>query len=250
MELFYNDERYINELLKHDDLYFMWFLLFLQKYNIPKNAKILDVGCGIGSLIKILEKWGFNNVHGVEINETLVQLARQKYNIKNIFTYNEFKNIHEKYDLILSYTVAEHVDEITEFIDFKLNHLKDDGILFIYAPNYHKPKMYLNIIIDKIKKKKIHLTPFSNGSILKSIQMFLKITFFSIYKRIFKKPKMLKVIPLHPDISFSGDADATWRCSYLDMKNYFHCLKNTISCEYLDIFGSLAVKVHFKNKNM
>ena len=59
MELWYDDPLYIDELFKHDELYFMWALLFLKKYNISKDAKILDVGAGVGSLVNILQKWGF-----------------------------------------------------------------------------------------------------------------------------------------------------------------------------------------------
>ena len=251
MELWYDDPLYIDELFKHDELYFMWALLFLKKYNISKDAKILDVGAGVGSLVNILQKWGFKNVRGVEINEKLVNIGKKRLGLEGVLlTPKEFELLDEKYDVVISYTVAEHVDDIGEFIDYKLKFLKDDGYFYLYAPDYHRPRMYKNIIIDKIKGRKLHLTPFSDGGIGKSIYMFLKITFFSIYKRIIKKPYMLKVVPMPPEISFSGDADATWCCSYLDIENYFYTKRKEFKFDRLDCFGSFAGRVDKQKKSL
>ena len=245
MKLWYDNPAYINELFRHDEVYFMWALLFLKQNNIPKDAIILDVGAGVGSLVKVLRQFGFKNAYGVEINETLVNVGKERLGLEGaLFTQKEFESHVEKYDVVISYTVAEHVDDIGEFIDYKLKFLKDDGYFYLYAPDYHRPRMYKNIIIDKIKGKKLHLTPFTEGGVCRSIYMFLKITFFCISKRIIKKPYMLKVVPLPPEVSVSADADATWCCSYLDIKNFFYANRKEFKFDRLDCFGSFAGRVY------
>lgn len=50
--------------------------------DIPKDARILEVGCNRGLQLDNLKKLGFTNLWGIEINEKALELARQKqYNI-------------------------------------------------------------------------------------------------------------------------------------------------------------------------
>ena len=78
--------------------------------KLSEKSKILDFGCGVGSNLKILEKYG--SVDAFEPN----QLA-QKY-IKKYQKVNLVKKITKKYDLIFLADVIEHINDDKKTIDF------------------------------------------------------------------------------------------------------------------------------------
>ena len=43
-----------------------------------KNTRILDIACGTGKVIKILNKIGINNVYGCDISDFLIDKAKEK----------------------------------------------------------------------------------------------------------------------------------------------------------------------------
>lgn len=49
--------------------------------NIPKDAKILEVGCNRANQLETLEKQGFTNLWGLEINKTALNIARNNKNL-------------------------------------------------------------------------------------------------------------------------------------------------------------------------
>jgi pseudaminic acid biosynthesis-associated methylase len=44
--------------------------------DIPRNAKILEVGCNIGLQLQLLQKMGFTNLYGIELQEYAVEKAK------------------------------------------------------------------------------------------------------------------------------------------------------------------------------
>jgi len=48
--------------------------LFLQR--VPKRARILEVGCNMGTQLLILQEMGFTNLHGIEIQSYALEKAR------------------------------------------------------------------------------------------------------------------------------------------------------------------------------
>src|SRR6185503_13319897 len=42
---------------------------------MDRNISVLDIGCGIGSLVQILVKAGYTNVTGVDISDEMVKVA-------------------------------------------------------------------------------------------------------------------------------------------------------------------------------
>lgn len=51
--------------------------------NTPKAAKILDMGCGTGSLLSALQLNGFINTQGIDLSEDQLSIARIM-NVKNV----------------------------------------------------------------------------------------------------------------------------------------------------------------------
>ena len=80
--------------------------------NIDKNAKILELGCNVGLKLSILQKLGFTNLTGVEINEKAFKIAKKNYpNIKfHNSSIEEFNSNGEQFDLVYTSGVLIHIN--------------------------------------------------------------------------------------------------------------------------------------------
>lgn len=77
--------------------------------GINRDAKILDLGSGVGHLIKAWKSRGFYNVWGIEISPTAVKESHNP-NIKlgSIADMSMFKD--KEFDVVTSTAVLEHID--------------------------------------------------------------------------------------------------------------------------------------------
>jgi len=80
--------------------------------DIDKNSKILELGCNVGLKLSILQKLGFTNLTGVEINKKAFEIAKKNH--VNIKFYNssieEFDPGQEKFDLVYTSGVLIHIN--------------------------------------------------------------------------------------------------------------------------------------------
>ena len=107
---------------------------------LDKKHNILDIGCGCGYLLKVLENSGFKNLTGVEIDKG--QFLNCKKILKNSKLYNMdiinfFKKINKKFNVIIAFDLIEHLpkNKILYFIELVYKHLENDGLFIIRIPN-------------------------------------------------------------------------------------------------------------------
>ncbi len=103
--------------------------------GITKDAKILEIGCGGGSFIDILvNRFGFNNVLGIDLNKKAVEFARRfrNLNVKNI-NVNDFNN-DERFDIVISIESIEHANDLNNYMRTIKNNLRKGGYLLISTP--------------------------------------------------------------------------------------------------------------------
>ena len=108
-------------------------ILIRQGYS--SDAKILDLGAGIGGLIKELQDLGFKNVFGIEGRKQAREFSMNEFNIKLepgwIF---DAHKIFPKADIILLSHVLEHLDKPWEVIEYLKKHYPN-ALLWIEVPN-------------------------------------------------------------------------------------------------------------------
>ena len=109
---------------------------------VAKDVPIIDLGCGEGRIIYLLQKMGYTNVEGVDISESQLKIARQvsdRVVKEDIIKY--LKETSDKYDLIVSFDVIEHLQksEALEFLDLCKARLNDHGRLILQTPNASSP---------------------------------------------------------------------------------------------------------------
>ena len=98
-----------------------------------QNPKILDVGCGTGSLTKSLTPFG--DVYGFDISETAVYFCRQQglYNIK-VGDINNLPYEDNFAEIIVCSDMLEHVDDDIHALKELYRVLKPNGRLVITVP--------------------------------------------------------------------------------------------------------------------
>jgi len=140
-----------------------------------KNKTVLDFGCGSGYGTEMLSK-NAAKVTGADISKEAVDYAKNNYNSDNL----DFKTISEltdqKFDVITSFQVIEHVPNDIEYVTKLKKLLNPGGYLLISTPDkthrlfnhIQKPwnifhlKEYTPKSLEKLLKKH-----FSNVEILK-----------------------------------------------------------------------------------
>ena len=124
-DLFYKDKNYTKE------IYFI-------KNLIGNRKTILDVGCGTGIHMHLLESIGYE-VDGIDLSKDMLEIAVSRVNGKvyqgNLLDYK----INKKYDVIISmFAVFNHLksyEELEQGIINSYSHLKNNGILIIDLHN-------------------------------------------------------------------------------------------------------------------
>ena len=105
--------------------------------DLPAAARILDVGCGDGFHLKLLEKYGEKSwtLEGVDLDERAVRMA-EKSGLKVYTGSIEELNLAENaYDLAFMIQTVEHLEKPFEILTAIKNVLKPEGKLVIVTDN-------------------------------------------------------------------------------------------------------------------
>lgn len=108
----------------------------LLKKNCISRKNAIEVGCGSGYSTEKLINY-FDDFEVLEAVESNIALMKKKIN-KDIVCHNalleEFKT-EKKYDNIIFFNVLEHVEEPIKCLKALENLLRDEGYIYITAPN-------------------------------------------------------------------------------------------------------------------
>ena len=125
------------------------FYLFLQKFDwyymdekeeyalagdfIKEDARVLEIGCGKGAFSNFIKT---KNYTGIEFSAGAKELAEQKgLRIINESIEHHAVNNRQKYDVVCSFQVLEHVSDVNGFIRASVECLDRNGIFIISVPN-------------------------------------------------------------------------------------------------------------------
>ena len=114
---FENETRFLIDFLKEHKL-------------ISNNSLVLDYGCGVGRVSKMIIDDIGCRVAGVDISDSMLQFATQYVDNENflplLYT-TELSNNAPKFDLVIASLVLQHAEYPIESINFIKNILKEGG---------------------------------------------------------------------------------------------------------------------------
>jgi len=112
----------------------------IKKLNIKPNQKVLDIGCGWGSLAIDVAKSAQCEVVGITLSENQFKYCTQKakeLNLENQLTFKlmDYRELNDKFDRIVSVGMFEHVGRkfYNKFFKQIDNLLDKDGVSLIHT---------------------------------------------------------------------------------------------------------------------
>ena len=107
--------------------------------RLPKKAKILDLGCGMGSFLIAAKDLGYLDTQGIDSSPQQIEIAKN-HGLPGDYVENSHLWLFERpstFDAIFLYDVLEHipVESQIQFISDIHSSLKTGGVLFLRTPN-------------------------------------------------------------------------------------------------------------------
>ena len=129
------DVEFYEELSVHEDYYMDDKPEFtFAKALISANDIVLEIGGGHGAFGKSLAT---QNYTGLEFNRSAVAKAEQKgVRMANESVKEHAQHNRERYDVVCSFQVLEHVSDPRDFLEAAMHCLKPGGVLIISVPSY------------------------------------------------------------------------------------------------------------------
>lgn len=134
----------------------------------PKEALILDVGCGSGRFLQYCYDKGFKNIHGLDVYPALSEECKESFPAQNLHVVESFETsrLSIKFDMIFLWGVLEHLRNLNDVFIKCAEYIKESGRVFIFTPNIHSrarrilgvytptinPRQHINFITRKSMK--------------------------------------------------------------------------------------------------
>ena len=113
---------------------------------VNQRGSVLEIGAARGEFLKTLQSRGWD-VHGLEISQDAVNMAKQIYNLDLVCGTIESYTAEKQFDVICMYQTLEHVPYPSETIAKCYSMLKKGGVLIVEVPN-------LNCFESKFSRKR------------------------------------------------------------------------------------------------
>jgi ubiquinone/menaquinone biosynthesis C-methylase UbiE len=141
-----------------------YILEMIREIKLPKEAKVLDVGCGPGELLlELIED--FNYMIGLDIADEMVSIANIKkaklpHSENLTFEVGDIEALRFKsneFDLIVCSGVIEYLKDDTEWIKEVKRVLKPGGYLIINITNKFSIRKWTSSLVERLKSSRILL---------------------------------------------------------------------------------------------
>ena len=129
------------------------------------SSRVLDIGCGVGSLLKTFEHRG-SCVTGYEPDAIMATAAAERLTSQAVVSASLFEPAEwsgEPFDLICMSHVFEHVPDPLAFLRELFRITRSGGMLFLEVPN--ETERTIKLICDRNMRGLMHLTFFNTRSL-------------------------------------------------------------------------------------
>lgn len=161
----------LKDVLIHREYYNDYFLNhFLPK---DKSIRILDMGCGYGTMLASLQNLGYSNFTGVDFSSEAIKVLRQTAWAEKVIE-DDVVDFLEKavqqnltWDVVLAIDILEHFskDELVHLLTLLKSLISTTGFVIIKVPNAQSPMLSGNTVFGDFTHE-IAFTPASLSQVL------------------------------------------------------------------------------------
>lgn len=116
---------------------------WIEEMLINPGGRVLEVGCGLGTVLKFLEDRGYDALIGVDVDRKAVTRCREAgLDVHLISSIQEFTHSTvERFDLVLMLHVLEHLEknEIVSALTAIRSIMAEGGRIMVAVPNAQSP---------------------------------------------------------------------------------------------------------------
>ncbi|UCC97914.1 MAG: class I SAM-dependent methyltransferase [Phycisphaerales bacterium] len=149
-------------------------LEFLAQTNLLKpNDKILEIGCGIGSVVFELGKQE-HDIIGTDISSEAIAYGLKKYGDVHLevqaaetLPYED-----ESFDVVLSFDLFEHIARIDEHVSEVARVLRPGGYYLLQTPNKYSNAIYETLWTKSFKWRRYHPSLHSPGQLRRRLARY------------------------------------------------------------------------------
>jgi methionine biosynthesis protein MetW len=117
---------------------------------MPSRVRVLDVGCGTGSVTLIANRKRDNTVIGIEPDNQRADVARARgLTVYTGFLDETFLAGHGPFDVVMASDVLEHTASPAELLKLMALAIKPDGIVLASVPNVAHWSVRLNLLMGR-----------------------------------------------------------------------------------------------------
>lgn len=131
---------------------------FLTETNLLRpNDRILEIGCGIGSIVSELNGRGYD-ITGIDISSQAIEYGLKKYgDIKlHVQPAEHLKFKDNAFDVVLSFDLFEHIAKVDAHLSEVSRVLKEDGFYLLQTPNKYSNVIFETIYYKSLKWRRAH----------------------------------------------------------------------------------------------
>lgn len=142
-------------------------LQFLQETNLLKTSdKILEIGCGTGSLVHELSGKGFD-ITGMDISQEAITYGIKKYrDIKlSVQPTEQLSFADESFNVVLSFDLFEHIARVDRHVSEVYRVLAPGGYYLLQTPNKYSSAFYSTYVCKSFKWRRAHPSLHSPGQL-------------------------------------------------------------------------------------
>jgi SAM-dependent methyltransferase len=144
-DLFHKQTKVQLKIVPKNNFTYRNIISYIDKYLKNKEQKVVDIGCGAGTICFYIANEG-NNVSGFDISSKAIKACKESSRVLNLDNLTRFKivdfpeeYVEEKFDLIIFSEVIEHLRNDSLALKRIYTMLNKGGIVIITTPSIHAP---------------------------------------------------------------------------------------------------------------